>query len=93
LFDAVVIATSVDGVAALARPAAALEWVREAFGHLKVIGYAPEGRLLLEQAGIEPDVGVIELDVQGGATTFIELAKRGRIWTRSTAFRCGCDHG
>ncbi len=37
-FDAVVVAPSADGAAMLGREAAAIDWLRDAFGHLKVIG-------------------------------------------------------
>ena len=42
LFDAVVIAPSSEGAAELLELAAAIDWIRDAFAHLKVIGFTPE---------------------------------------------------
>ena len=45
----------------LEREAAAIDWVRDAFGHLKVIGHTAGAAPLLERAGVEPDAGVVAL--------------------------------
>jgi len=87
-FDAVVVAVSEDGAAMLEHEAAAIDWIRDAFGHLKVIGIVPAAAPLLEAAGIEPDAGVVTID--GGAkgiTAFITAAKNGRVWDREPKLR------
>ena len=87
-FDAVVIAASEAGTAMLESEAAAIDWVRDAFGHLKVIGIVPTATSLLEVAGIGPDAGIVTLD--GGAkgiTAFIAAAKNGRVWDREPKLR------
>ena len=38
-FDAVAIFASAEGIKPLLKNSAAIDWVRDAFGHLKVIGY------------------------------------------------------
>ena len=58
-FDAVVVAPSADGAAMLGREAAAIDWLRDAFGHLKVIGVVDAAAPLLERAGIEADAGIV----------------------------------
>ncbi|HEV7305092.1 catalase [Ensifer sp.] len=62
VFDAVAVLVSNEGAESLSREAAAIQWVMDAFGHLKAIGYSEEGLLLLERAGIGVDAGVVPLD-------------------------------
>ena len=39
VFDAVAIFASADGIKPLLKISAAIDWIRDAFGHLKVIGW------------------------------------------------------
>jgi catalase len=84
LFDACVILPSEDGAQELLGMAAAINWIRDAFGHLKAIAYIEEAAPLLDKASVEPDVdlGVIELDGEKGIDGFIAAAKQHRIWER-----------
>ena len=60
LFDAVAILPSPAGGAKLALEAAAVNFVRDAFGHLKVIGYLPAAAPLFVKGGInDTDAGLI----------------------------------
>ena len=86
-FDAVVVAASADGAAALSREAAAIDWVRDAFGHLKVIGILNDAKPLLQRAGIESDPGVVTVDGAKGIAAFITAAKNGRVWDREPKLR------
>jgi catalase len=88
-FDAVAIVSSADGVAALVQEAAAVDWVRDAFGHLKVIGYDESATPLLEQAAITPGVdgGVVAFSARAGIAEFIAAAKLQRIWEREPTLR------
>jgi catalase len=86
-FDAVVLAPSAEGAAALMKEAAAVDWVRDAFGHLKVIGHLPEAKPLLGKAAIAPDAGVIELDSAKSIAAFIVAAKKQRVWDREPTLR------
>ena len=52
LFDAVAVILSADATAMLVKEAAAVQWVMDAFGHLKAIGYNKEAQPLLDKAGI-----------------------------------------
>ena len=45
----------------LLKEAAAVQFVMDAFGHLKAIGHTAEAKPLLEKAGVVPDAGVTEL--------------------------------
>ena len=61
LFDAVAVVLSADAAAALTREGAAVQWVMDAFGHCKAIGFNDEAKPLLDKAGVEPDAGIVAL--------------------------------
>jgi len=85
MFDAVAIILSDQAAALLGKEAAAIDFVRDAFGHLKAIGVDKGGKTLLEAAGIEPDAGVITLDTLD-RFSFIAAAKT-RQWNREASVR------
>ena len=62
MFDAVAIILSDEAAALLGKEAAAIDFVRDAFGHLKAIGVDKGGEALLKTAAIEQDAGVIAID-------------------------------
>lgn len=85
LFDAVAVLLSEQSAAALARNAAAREWVATAYAHLKYIAYNPAARLLLAKAGIaeeDLDAGCINLERSGSAKTFVNEHAFLRYWPR-----------
>ncbi|MDQ3338618.1 MAG: catalase [Myxococcota bacterium] len=84
IFDAVVVIPGADSVAKLVAMPPALDWVSDAFNHCKVIGTVAAAQPLLDAARVAPDAGVIDLGGKGIAS-FIETAKRGRIWAREEA--------
>jgi len=86
-FDAVVVAPSTTGAEALQADAAAVDWVRDAFGHLKVIGVVDAARPLLERAGVAPDEGVVAIRGVKDVAAFITAAKNGRVWNREPSVR------
>ena len=81
-FDAVAIFASADGIKPLLKNNAAIDWVRDAFGHLKVIGYTPAAQPLFAKASIadDRDEGVIELDASASVGQYIEAARQQRVW-------------
>ncbi len=83
LFDAVAVILSAEAAAILAKEGAAVDFVRDAFGHLKAIGVDKGGEALLEKAGIDPDAGVIAISSIEG---FINAAKT-RQWSREANVR------
>jgi catalase len=85
LFDAVVVLASKETAAELAANANAVDWVRDAFGHCKVLGHSADAQPLLDAAGVKADGGVIEIGK--GADAFINAAKGGRIWSREPGLR------
>jgi len=89
VFDAVIVAAATDGVAALLREAAAVDWLRDAFGHLKVIGHTAAAEPLLAKAGISPgaDEGVVRVDGGKGSASFVAAARQHRVWAREPGVR------
>jgi catalase len=91
LFDAVAIIPSADGAAKLTGEAAAVNFLRDAYGHLKVIGYLATARPLFDKAGLSDvdansDAGLLVLG-GGSAAAFVEKAAGGRIWDREPLVR------
>jgi catalase len=80
----VVVAASEDGASLLSGDPATIDWIRDAFAHLKVIGVVDTAASLLDAAGITPDEGVITIKGKG-VGGFIEAAMRGRVWEREPA--------
>jgi catalase len=87
MFDAVVVLPSPDGAAILANEAAAIDWIRDAFGHLKVIGFLDAAAPIFAQAGIALDADDGVVDLEKGMAAFIKAAKQHRIWSREPQLR------
>jgi catalase len=79
--DAVAIVLSKAGCASLMNDSAAVQFVGDAFAHLKAIGASVEARPLLDKAGVVADAGVSGLD-----EAFIAAAKK-RFWEREPQVR------
>jgi catalase len=84
LFDAVALVVSEDGCAQLLNDSAAIDFVSNAFVHLKAIGHTVEAQPLLDKAGVGSDAGVIDLSV--GPEAFLPAA-RTRQWDREPKVR------
>ena len=87
LFDTVVVLASKGGAEDLATQAPAVDWVRDAFGHLKVIGHSAEAQPLFDKAGVQPDGGVVPLSAEKSVGSYMTTAKGGRIWKREPSVR------
>jgi len=81
LYDAVAIAISEEACAMLLKEGAAVQFVMDAFGHLKAIGATDAAQPLLDKAGVVPDEGVVPLD-----KSFI-IAAGKRYWAREPSVR------
>jgi len=81
IFDAVAIILSDEGCAALVKEAAAVQFVMDAFGHLKAIGHNNAATPLLDKAGVEVDEGVTDL-----GKSFVAAASR-RFYDREANLR------
>jgi catalase len=83
LFDAVAVILSAEGAKSLSREGAAIDFVRDAFGHLKAIAVDKGGRALLKLANVGQDAGVVDAnDLVGFAT-----AAMTRQWEREESVR------
>ncbi|KWS05583.1 Catalase [Lysobacter capsici AZ78] len=83
VFDAVALVLSPAAGKRLASEAAAIDFVRDAFGHLKAIALDDGARQVLAAAGIKPDDGVVAADKPAA---FVKLAKT-RQWEREPTLR------
>jgi len=80
LFEVVALVLSPNGAHMLAEDPGAVDWVANAYNHLKVIGHTPGVEPLLERANAKPDSGVIPLGED--VSKFISAAKAGKFWRR-----------
>jgi catalase len=83
LFDAVAVILSDEGAQALSKESAAIDFVRDAFGHLKAIAVDKGGRALLKTANVGQDAGVVDTNDKDA---FIAAAKT-RQWDREKSVR------
>jgi catalase len=83
LFDAVAVILSDEGAKALSMESAAIDFVRDAFGHLKAIAVDKGGQALLKIANVGQDVGVVDANDK---EAFIAAAKT-RQWDREKSVR------
>jgi len=81
IFDAVAVVLSQEGCEALSREASAVQFVMDAFGHLKAVGASEAAKGLLDKAGVQIDEGVTTL-----GKTFVAAARQ-RFWDREGKLR------
>ena len=83
LFDAVAIVLSAEGAKALSKEDAAIDFVRDAYGHLKAIAFDKGGQALLQLSNIGRDKGMVDAS---NTAAFIAAAKT-RLWEREKTVR------
>ncbi|GKS75357.1 catalase [Acidovorax sp. SUPP950] len=83
VFDAVASVLSPEAGEQLSREAAAVDWFRDAFGHLKAIAACKGSQPILKAAGIQPDAGVVD---PAETAAFIQAAST-RQWAREPSVR------
>ena len=83
MFDAVAIILSIEAAGVLGKDGAAMDFVRDAFAHLKAIAVDQGGAALLKESGVKADAGVIGIDLP---ERFIAAA-RTRQWDREAGVR------
>ena len=83
LFDAVASVLAPERGAQLALEAAAVDWFRDAFGHLKAIAACQGSQPILQAAGVVPDAGVLD---PSDTAAFVAAAKT-RQWAREPQLR------
>jgi catalase len=70
--------------------AAAQDFVRDAFGHLKIIAASANTAALFAKAGLsdkDRDEGCVTLTKRADVDVFISVAAKGRIWKREPKVR------
>ena len=83
VFDAVASVLSPEMGEVLAKEAAAVDWFRDAFGHLKAIAACKGTHAILKAGGITPDAGVLDpADVKA-----FMAAAQTRQWAREPMVR------
>ena len=87
LFDSVFLLVSAEGVKPLVSEAAAINWVRDAFAHLKAIGHVSAAQPLLDAALVEPDAAVVAVSDKKSLAKYVKAAKSGRLWEREPKLR------
>ncbi|WP_231993794.1 catalase [Pseudobythopirellula maris] len=87
LFDCVLVAPSSEGAEALMADPDAVNWVRNAYAHLKVIGVTKEAAPLLDKAQVDPGAkGVLTLRGADDIGQYLKgVAAQHRVWEREEA--------
>ncbi|MBT9566804.1 MAG: catalase [Thiobacillus sp.] len=83
LFDAVAVVVSKAGADMLVSDPNTLNFIRDAYTHLKAIGRTDAAMPLFDKAGVADDEAVVDLAQGKGVSAFIEAAKNGRYWERA----------
>jgi catalase len=83
LFDAVAVILSDESAKVLSQESGAVDFVRDAFGHLKAIAIDNGGRALLKAAKVGQDPGIVDAN---DVAAFIAAAKT-RQWEREKSVR------
>ncbi len=83
MFDAVAVVLSAEGAQMLCKESAAIDFVSNAFVHLKAIAASQEAQPLLDKANVVADAGVLGA---GDPQAFIAAAKT-RQWQREPSVR------
>ena len=81
LLDAIAVVLSKKAATQLASDGAAVQFVMDAFGHLKAIGHNADAKPLLDRAGVKPDEGITDL-----SAAFVKAAAR-RFYDREPKVR------
>jgi catalase len=82
VFSAVAVLSKKEEAAQLAKQPAALEWLRDAWRHLKTIGLNDGAEALFQAAGIGKDAAVLTLNDAASVKKFIETAAKGKHFER-----------
>ena len=82
-YDAVILVLSEADAKALQHDPVAMNFIRDAHTHLKVIGFVATAMPLLKAAGVDVGEGVVNVDKSSGLSAFIKQARKGRVWERA----------
>ncbi len=83
VYDAVAVLPSAEGVADLLKNKSAIDFVSDAYAHLKFIATVSHASPLLKKAGIdEVDDGIIEIGAGASVQKFVKACRQLRLWAR-----------
>lgn len=83
IFDAIAVVLSEEAATRLSKVGPAVDFVRDAFGHLKAIAFDAGGDVLLKAIGIEKDAAIVDVSK---LKAFVSAAKT-RQWDREPKVR------
>lgn len=63
----------------------AKHFLLEAYKHLKAIGFAKEGKVLVDALGLKEDKGLLLGDDQKTLDAFVKAVEGHRVWEREAA--------
>ncbi len=89
LYDAVALRLSKRGAAQLTGAAVARDFVADAYAHCKFIGYSSGASSFVEDVlgNSALDDGVLKLDGDAAAVSFLNACGALRVWTREPALQ------
>lgn len=85
MFDGVVVPGGKKALDALAGSGLAKHFLLEAYKHLKAIGFATEGKALVDGLGLKADKGLLLGDDQKAVDAFVKAVEGHRVWEREAA--------
>jgi catalase len=85
LFDAVVVLADLSAVLGTTDETDAMNWIRDAHDHCKIIGFNSAALSLITFAGLEPDDGYVAVGADTGQS-FLDVCRSGRFWQRSDKY-------
>ena len=81
LFDTVVLLPA-KAAGDLAKNPATMNFIRDAFNHLKFIAFNPDAKSLIEKAQIKVDEAVVQVSSASDVKGFLNKAKNLKLWAR-----------
>ncbi len=85
MFDGVIVPGGKKALDALAGSGLAKHFLLEAYKHLKAIGFAAEGKALVDGLGLKADKGLLLGDDQKAVDAFVKAVEGHRVWEREAA--------
>ncbi|MBK4998435.1 catalase HPII [Pseudomonas sp. S31] len=85
MFDGVIVPGGKKALEALAGSGLAKHFLLEAYKHLKAIGFAAEGKALVDGLGLKADKGLLLGDDQKAVDAFVKAVEGHRVWEREAA--------
>ncbi|NQD59084.1 catalase HPII, partial [Pseudomonas sp. CM25] len=85
MFDGVLVPAGKAALDALGASGLAKHFLLEAYKHLKAIGFAKEGKVLVDALGLKEDKGLLLGDDQNAVDAFVKAVEGHRVWEREAA--------